>query len=95
VVALTPETVAQASAYWDDRYPIPTRAMTVGIANLLEARRIVMIVSGAAKAGALQRALEGAINPSTPASFLRLAGSRFEVIADQDAASLLSSETIR
>ncbi len=90
VVDLTPETVAQASAYWGNRYPIPARAMTVGIANLLEARRIVLIVSGAAKAGALQRALEGPTEPSTPASLLRLAGPRFEVIADRDAASLLS-----
>lgn len=89
IVDLTPATIAQASAYWGGRYSIPTQAMTVGIANLLEARRIVLIVSGVAKADALRKTLEGPIDPGIPSSLLRLAGPRLEIIADVDAASLL------
>ncbi len=89
VVDLTSETVAQASAYWNDTLPIPTRALTVGIANMLESKRIILLASGRAKAVALQRALEGPVGSEIPASFLRLAASRLEVLADADAASLL------
>jgi glucosamine-6-phosphate deaminase len=90
IVDLTPETVAQASAYWDNAYPVPTQAMTVGIANLLEAKRIVLLASGKSKAAALRRALEAPMSDDVPASFLRLAGSRLEVIADTNAASELT-----
>lgn len=87
VVSLTPDTVAQASAYWRDTLPVPDRAMTVGIANLLEARKIVLLASGSNKAAALRGALEGQITPDLPASFLQHAGSRLEVIADEAAAA--------
>ncbi len=90
VVDLAPETVAQGSGYWDDTIPVPDRAMTVGVGTLLEARRIVLIVSGNAKAAALRRALDEPMSPETPASWLRLAGPRLHVIADEEAASELS-----
>jgi glucosamine-6-phosphate deaminase len=95
VVSLTPDTVTQASAYWGDALSIPDKAMTVGIANLLEARKIVLLASGSAKAEALQGALEGPISPDLPASFLQLAGSRLEVIADEAAAAELMSHESR
>lgn len=90
VVSLTSDTVAQASAYWAGALSIPNRALTVGIANLLEARKIVLLASGSAKAEALKGALEGPTTPDLPASFLQLAGSRLEVIADEDAAADLT-----
>jgi glucosamine-6-phosphate deaminase len=90
VVNLTTQTVSQAAAYWPDALPVPDRAMTVGIANLLEARRIVLLASGTAKAEALRQALEEPVSSENPASFLRLAGPRLEIIADIDAASRLS-----
>jgi glucosamine-6-phosphate deaminase len=95
VVDLSPETRAQAAAYWQGRLPVPSKAMTIGIANLLEARRIVLLASGATKAAALQRALEGPVNSDCPASFLQLAASRLEVIADAAAAALLRVPSLR
>jgi glucosamine-6-phosphate deaminase len=90
VITLAPETVAQGSGYWDDTTPVPHQAMTVGVGTLLDARRIVLIVSGQSKADALRRALEEPMNADVPASWLRRAGSRLTVIADDDAASKLS-----
>jgi glucosamine-6-phosphate deaminase len=89
IVELSPATIEQASAYWDHTLPIPRKAMTVGIANLLESRRMVLLASGDTKADALAGALEGPIGPHNPASFLRTAGVRLEVIADTSAASRL------
>jgi glucosamine-6-phosphate deaminase len=91
VVDLTPETREQAAAYWDDQFPMPAQAMTIGMANILEARRIVLLVSGEAKAPILNEALSGAISPRVPASLLRLAGPRLHVFTDADAASTLNS----
>jgi glucosamine-6-phosphate deaminase len=91
VLALTQESIAQASAYWHDTVPIPSRAMTMGVGTLLDAKRIVLIVTGEAKADMLRRTLEEPPSAGIPASWLRLAGSRLEIIADEAAASALTS----
>lgn len=88
VLNLTPESIAQARSAFAGR-PTPTQAMTVGVATLLEADRIVLIVSGAGKADMLQRALRGAQTAQVPASFLQRAGRRLTVIADRAAAAKL------
>lgn len=90
VVDLTPETREQAAAYWDRQFPIPTQAVTVGVATILEARRIVLMVSGTGKASILRSALAGEIAPHIPASLLRLAGPRLQFLADEEAASDLA-----
>ena len=89
VVDLTPESIAQASAYWQDTVPIPSQAMTMGVGTLLGAKRLVLIVTGAAKAGILKQALEAPMSADVPASWLRLAGPRLETIVDEAAAGEL------
>jgi glucosamine-6-phosphate deaminase len=93
VIELSPESIAQASAYWRETQPIPSRAMTIGVGTLLEARRIVLIVAGAGKAEILRHALEEPMSAEVPASWLRLAGERVTVIADAAAAGRLSSRS--
>jgi glucosamine-6-phosphate deaminase len=70
---------------------MPAQAMTIGMANILEAQRIVLLVSGEAKAPMLNEALTGEISPRVPASLLRLAGPRLRVFTDAAAASTLNS----
>lgn len=86
VVDLTPESIAQASAYWQDTVPIPSRAMTMGVGTLLGAKRLILIVTGEAKADVLKQALAAPMSADVPASWLRLAGPRLEVIVDEAAA---------
>jgi glucosamine-6-phosphate deaminase len=87
VVALTPESRAQASAYWEGAVPIPDHAMTMGVGTLLEAKQLVLLVTGEAKADILRRTLEEPMSANIPASWLRVAGPRLTVIADEAAAS--------
>lgn len=94
VLTLTPESRNQSSAYWDGREEIPARAMTVGVGTLLEAEQIVLIVTGANKAEMLRKALEEPMTAEIPASWLRLAADRLEVIADKAAASALSALSV-
>jgi len=59
--------------------------VTMGLRHLLEARQIIMVVSGAAKHGIVHRALEGPVGPEVPASFLRTADADVTVIVDRAA----------
>ncbi len=86
---LTPESIAQSSAYWEAGAEVHTRAMTMGVGTLLEARRIVLIVSGAAKAEMLRRSLKDAPAAEVPASWLQDVAGKTLVIADEAAASAL------
>lgn len=85
---LTPESIEQAAGYWSDAAHVPRIAMTIGVGTLLEARRIVLLVSGSAKAAILHRVLHDPMTDDLPASWLRLAGERLTIIADEAAARL-------
>ena len=92
VITLTPESLDQASAYWEGAVTIPDQALTMGVGTLLEARQIVLLITGEAKSSMLRRTLEEPMSSDVPASWMRLAGPRFHVIADRAAASELSAD---
>ncbi len=87
LVTLTEETRAVNADYWSGR-EVPAEALTQGVATLLEARQLLLLVNGAGKAGILQQALEGPITSTIPASFLRESG-HLQVFCDVPAASRL------
>lgn len=51
---------------------VPREALSMGMATILDARRIVMLATGAAKAGSVARMVNGPITTRLPASFLQL-----------------------
>ncbi|SDF00874.1 glucosamine-6-phosphate deaminase [Limimaricola pyoseonensis] len=51
--------------------PVPEHAVTMGIGTILEAREILLLATGAAKAEALAAALEGPVTEAVPASALQ------------------------
>jgi len=62
--------------------------LTLGIANLMEAKSVMLMVNGSKKASILKQVLEDDISEKLPASFLRN-HPNFSVYADAEAASLL------
>ncbi|MGI8925660.1 MAG: 6-phosphogluconolactonase [Tepidiformaceae bacterium] len=66
---LAPETRAAASACWGEL--TPRSGYTLGLGEILAARRVVLLADGHAKAAIVARALAGPIGPECPASFLR------------------------
>jgi len=50
----------------------PTCGLTLGMADLLQARQVLLLLNGAKKAGPLRRLLRGEISTEFPASFLWL-----------------------
>ena len=87
-VALHPVTREGAASDFGALDAVPREALTVGLRTLIEAREIVMLVSGPAKAEALRAMLEGEPGPHCPASLIR-AHPRLLVVCDADAARLL------
>jgi glucosamine-6-phosphate deaminase len=87
VLTLTEESIEQARGYFEGR-TVPTQAISAGVATLLEARQIVLLVSGESKAEVVRDALFGPQTSEIPASFLQLAGDRVEAVVDKSAASL-------
>ena len=69
VVALTPRTRESAAACFGAN--VPTHGLTLGLAELLSARRVLLLANGAEKADIVSRALEGAVTAECPASFLQ------------------------
>jgi glucosamine-6-phosphate deaminase len=89
VVTLAPATRAANRRAFPPGETVPTRALTMGIGTILEARAIVLVATGAAKASAVAAALEGPVAPSCPASALQ-AHRGAAIICDAAAASGLT-----
>jgi glucosamine-6-phosphate deaminase len=60
-----------AAAFGGDPQAVPLRAITLGLAEILAAERILLVVTGAAKAAILKRLLQDPPGPELPASWLR------------------------
>lgn len=83
---LTDETISDNSNLSGD---IPTVAITMGIGTILEAKQILMLAFGGAKAQAVAKAIEGPISSSCSASALQMHRDvRF--ILDEEAAAQLT-----
>jgi glucosamine-6-phosphate deaminase len=67
---------------------VPRTAISMSIRQILEARAILCLVSGARKSEAVKLCLEGDIGPMAPASALRL-HENATVFLDREAAALL------
>lgn len=71
------------------RQDTPDRTLTQGIANILEARQILLVAYGKNKGWSLREALYGEIGIQRPASALRKQGEKVRIFIDQVAASSL------
>jgi glucosamine-6-phosphate deaminase len=89
-VSLSRETVAEMRrrGVFGPGERTPSEAITIGIATILEARRLLLMACGAAKAAAVAAALEGEVTPALPASALQLHADA-TVLLDAAAASRL------
>lgn len=70
---------------------VPKYAITMGIKNIMFAKKILLIASGKKKAEAIHKMINDPINRELPASILQLHPD-CTVVIDEDAASLLEEE---
>ncbi len=88
--SLTPHTRRQnAEMFGGDPEKVPSRAMTMGVGTILEARSILLVALGKSKSSILAKAVEGPITSMISASALQL-HSACKILVDEAAASQLS-----
>ena len=71
-VALDPSTIAANARFFDSAEQVPKHALTMGIGTIFAAKEILLMVTGAAKADIIEKAMFGEITPQVPASILQL-----------------------
>lgn len=74
-----------------DPKTMPRRALTMGVGTILEAERILLLATGASKAGILAKAIEGPITSMISATALQLHRS-CRIVVDEDAAQKLEGK---
>lgn len=82
--------IANAPAFGGDPNKVPARAITMGIAEIMQARKIVLLANGEGKAEIIRRSLEGEVTEEVPASILQRHPD-VEVVLDEAAAKELRS----
>ena len=88
VVKLTEKTRKDNQRFFNSLDEVPTHAMTMGIANIMQAKCLLLVASGKNKAEAIRRLASGEINPECPATILNRHPNAI-VIVDEEAASLI------
>ena len=71
VKRLSDRTRRDNARFFHDVDDVPTHCVTQGLGTILEARRLVLVATGDAKADAVAAALEGPLTASVPASVLQ------------------------
>jgi glucosamine-6-phosphate deaminase len=83
-----------ADLFGGDAAKVPREALSMGMATILRAERIVLIATGGAKAGSVARMVRGPLTTRVPASFLQLHRCA-DVWLDRAAASRLTKGSRR
>ena len=73
VVDLTEDTIEANSRFFDSIEDVPTKAVTMGMADIFSAKKIILLANGEKKADAIKNLLKGNyISTTHPASLLKL-----------------------
>ena len=87
-VELSDATIQANKRFFDCEGDVPRYAYTMGIRSIMQAERVLMVVSGKAKAEVVKQAFFGPVMPEVPASILQF-HKDFTLVADEDALSAL------
>lgn len=87
-VDLAPSTVEANKRFFASVDDVPRQAYTMGIKTIMQARKVLVVVSGRDKAAAVKEAFFGSITPQVQGSVLQL-HSDVTVVADEEALSEL------
>jgi len=95
IKTLTKETKAANARFFDgDPQKVPDTALTVGVGTVMDAREVVIIVTGRGKARALKAVVEEGINHLWTLSCLQM-HQKAIIVCDEDAAEELKTGTVR
>lgn len=85
---LAESTIQANSRFFEHIEEVPRQAYTMGIGQIMSAKRILVVANGKEKAPILKRLMEGPVTPTVPASILNF-HKNATIVADEEALSLL------
>lgn len=88
VVNLTESTIDANQRFFARREDVPKQAVTMGVGNIMRAKKVILLAFGKGKAEAVKAMVNGEIDPKVPASILQLHAD-VVVLLDREAAALL------
>ena len=95
IKTLTPDTLIANSRFFNnDVNQVPKYALTIGVATLLDAEEVMLLITGHQKALALQACVEGAVNHLWTVSALQLHRHSI-VVCDEPATQELKVKTVK
>ena len=88
-IDLAPTTIEANKRFFDGNETlVPKQAYTMGIKTIMQARKVLVVANGKAKAQAVKDAVTGPVTPACPGSILQLHPDCI-LVADEEALSLL------
>ena len=88
LTGLTQSTIEANARFFDSIDEVPKTAITMGLGQIMKAKKILLIASGESKAEAIKGLLSGKITTSNPSTMLQMHRD-VVVIIDEDAAKLV------
>ena len=89
LVDLTDSTIDANARFFEKREDVPTQALSMGVGQIMNADKILLLAMGKGKAEILERSLFGDVTPAVPASILQFFKGEVIVCADADALSVI------
>lgn len=92
LVELTDSTIDANSRFFASRDLVPTKAISMGIGQIMSAKKVLLVAFGKGKAEILEKAFFGPVTPAVPASALQFFKGEVVVCADEDAMSVIKAK---
>ena len=95
IKTLTEDTRIANSRFFDnDITQVPEYALTIGVGTLMDAKEVMLLISGHNKAIALQQAVEGAVNHLWTVSALQMHAKSL-IVCDEPSTDELKVKTLK
>ena len=92
LVKLTESTIDANSRFFASRDLVPIEAISMGIGQIMSAKKILLVAFGKGKADILEKSLFGPVTPSVPASILQFFKGEVVICADEAALSVIKEK---
>ena len=92
LVDLTDSTIDANARFFASRDLVPTKAISMGIGQIMAADKVLLLAFGSAKADILEKSLFGPVTPEVPASILQFFKGEVVVCADEAALAVIKEK---
>lgn len=95
IKTLARETILSNARFFNNKLSeVPKQALTVGVGTIMDAKEVMLLITGGQKALALHKTVECGVNHMWTASALQM-HSKFLIICDEDATLELKVKTVK